>query len=214
MEERQGYIRSWKHWAPFCQGKGASAWMTGKEEGRGEASMQFILSEHDVLGLNASIVRSKISGIRYPHLISGGGGFSKVGARWGFSLKRLTRKNKVVNRRPSARYGVVRIRPDSTRFTHTNRGLEFNRSWTAALIGFMFLLRAIELEALDVRDTTFGKRRPRVGKDFYHEIEKWPRRGGGVPQIKCNECNIAPCVWNGEMGGATRPRIQGRPGVW
>ena len=33
----------------------------------------------------------------------------------------------------------------------------FDRLWTATLVGFMFLLRASELEALEVKDVTFGE---------------------------------------------------------
>ena len=48
-------------------------WLDSMEEGRGEVLMNFILSGHDVLGLKASTIRSKISGIRIHPLICGGG---------------------------------------------------------------------------------------------------------------------------------------------
>ena len=62
--------------------------------------MNFILCERDVLGLKASPIRSKISGTRFYHLISGENDFAKVGERWKFWLNGIARKNKVANRRP------------------------------------------------------------------------------------------------------------------
>ena len=49
--------------------------------------MNFILSEHDVLGLNASTIRGKVSGVIFPHIIGGRNDFTKVGARWEILIK-------------------------------------------------------------------------------------------------------------------------------
>ena len=47
---RKGYIRSWKRWMSFCEGQQVPVWLDSREEGWGEALMDFIWSEHDVLG--------------------------------------------------------------------------------------------------------------------------------------------------------------------
>ena len=46
----------------FRQGQRVTAWVDSKEEGRGEVLANFILGEHDFLGLEASALRSKICG--------------------------------------------------------------------------------------------------------------------------------------------------------
>ena len=66
--------------------------MDSKEEWMGEVLANFILSEHDVLGSKAPTIRRKISGVRFFHIISGAGDFTKVGARWGIILRGLTMK--------------------------------------------------------------------------------------------------------------------------
>ena len=50
-----------------------------KDEGWDEVLMNFVFSEHDLLGLKASTIRSKIGGIRFYHLVSGKNDFAKVG---------------------------------------------------------------------------------------------------------------------------------------
>ena len=61
--------------------------------------MNFIFIERDVLGLSASAIRIKISGIGRFHVISEENGFGKSNARWGISLKGLATRNKHANRR-------------------------------------------------------------------------------------------------------------------
>ena len=46
--------------------------------------MNFIVIGHDVVGLAASTIRSKIIGIRFDHVIIGRNGFANVNSRWDF----------------------------------------------------------------------------------------------------------------------------------
>ena len=62
---------------------GLAVWLDRKEERRGENLTISILREHDVLGLKASAIRSKIIGIRFFHFVSEKNDFAKVGAMWG-----------------------------------------------------------------------------------------------------------------------------------
>ena len=71
-----GYKISWKHWIMFRKGQEIPMWLDRREDGRGECLVNFILSEHDVLGLKPDTIRSKISGIRFPHIISGKNDFT------------------------------------------------------------------------------------------------------------------------------------------
>lgn len=68
---QKGYRRSWKRWLLFRRCQNLAVWLDGKDECRGENLMNFILGEHDVIGLKSATVRSKISGIRRCHIISG-----------------------------------------------------------------------------------------------------------------------------------------------
>ena len=66
-----GYRRSWRHWMAFCRGQAQTVWIDSREEWWGETLMNFILIEHDVLGLRASTIRGEVGGIRFFHIISG-----------------------------------------------------------------------------------------------------------------------------------------------
>ena len=81
-----------------------------------------------------------------------------VGARWEFSIKGLHAANKNARRR-------LPLSPELLEFSRRNLGIDktgnerkFDRAWAAKLIGFMFLLRAIELAAITVKEVTFGER--------------------------------------------------------
>ena len=80
-----GYRRSWKQWASFCRGQNHSVWLDSREEGWDENLMNFIASEHDVLGLRASTIRGKISAIRFFHLVMGKKRFRPGGSSVGIS---------------------------------------------------------------------------------------------------------------------------------
>ena len=119
--------------------------------------MNFILSEHDVLGLRASTIRGKVSAILFFHLVMGKNDFTRAGARWEFLIKGLDTVNKTVNRRlpyntELLEFGRKKLLIDSPSSDH-----RFDRAWVATLVGFMFLLRASELDALRVKDITFGE---------------------------------------------------------
>ena len=110
-----------------------------------------IVCEYDFLCPNASTIRTKVTGCRFFHIVSGSA-FAKVGSRWRILIMGASLKNKSPNRRLPFNaelldYGREKLRID------TSRGyLDFNRAWAAMLIGFMFLLRASELGALEFRD--------------------------------------------------------------
>ena len=120
--------------------------------------MNFILIGRDVLGLRASTTRVEVGAIRFSHLVSGVGSyFARVGARWEFLIKGLPTANKTVNRRLP--YNTELLEFGRQKFLIDSPGSDhrFDRAWTATLVGFMFLLRAGELEALQAKDITFGE---------------------------------------------------------
>ena len=45
-----GYLRSWRHWVAFCKGKGVTAWLGSKDDGWGDVSMNFTLSDFTKVG--------------------------------------------------------------------------------------------------------------------------------------------------------------------
>ena len=87
------YKRSWEQWASFCKGQKKAVWLDSREEERGGNSANFISSEHDVLGLRGPTIPGEVGAIRFFHLVSGGGDFTRVGARWGFPIKGLPTAN-------------------------------------------------------------------------------------------------------------------------
>ena len=96
---RVGYKRSWGHWLSFCRGQNQPVRLDSREESWDENLMNFILSEHDVLGLRDSTIRGNFSGIRAFRIISGKNDFATVGARWKLLIKGLARSSKNANRR-------------------------------------------------------------------------------------------------------------------
>ena len=109
------------------------------------------------LGLRASTIRGKVSAVRFFRLVSGENDSTRVGARWKFLIKGLSTANKTVNLRlpyitELLEFGRQKLLIDSTESDH-----RFGRVWIATLVGFMFLLRAVELEALQVRDIASGE---------------------------------------------------------
>ena len=152
-----GYRRSWKHRVSFCKGRNQAVWLDSRDEGWGGNLMNFILSEHDVLWLRASTIRGKVSAIRFFHLVSGKNDFARVGARWKFLIKGLSTADKSVNRRLPYNTELLEFGRQKLLIDSPERDHRFGRVWIATLVGFMFLLRASELEALHVRDVTFGE---------------------------------------------------------
>ena len=54
---RKGYRRSWEHWISLRRGQNKSVWLGIREEFRGETLANFMLIEHDVIGLKAPAIR-------------------------------------------------------------------------------------------------------------------------------------------------------------
>ena len=74
-------------------------WLDSREEGWGGSLANFVLCEHDVLGSKKSTSRSKISGVRLSHIISGVDYFTIVGSRRRSHLEGLEMTNKTANHR-------------------------------------------------------------------------------------------------------------------
>ena len=85
-----GYRRSWRQWMSFCRGQNHSIWLGSREEGWGGNLVNFILSEHDVLGLRSSTIRGKVSAIRFFHLVSGEKRFHARRSTVGISDQRVS----------------------------------------------------------------------------------------------------------------------------
>lgn len=72
------YRADWRHWVIFCDGSNRSQWLDITESGWGEPALEFIIHEHRVLWLNPRTIRSKISGVRFSHIVEGRGDFSPM----------------------------------------------------------------------------------------------------------------------------------------
>ena len=65
---KAGYRRRWRNRASIFRAQGIRHGLNSTEDCWGGSQINFIPSEHDVLGLSASTVRSKIGWIRLFHL--------------------------------------------------------------------------------------------------------------------------------------------------
>ena len=70
---REGYRRSWRHWASFCRGRNKTLWLDIQKERWVENLTNFILIEQEVLGAKPPTARRKTSGVLFLNGISGGG---------------------------------------------------------------------------------------------------------------------------------------------
>ena len=158
-------------------GKGFAVWLDTEDEGWGEGLANFILGEHDVSGLTASTARSKISGIRFQHLISGENGFTKVGARWKYLRTGLARKNESANRRPPFNAELSAFSRKNLRVDTSQGESEFNRARKSILIGFGLL--SSQLRSLE----TSHSEKTKIWSTcvFPFENQKRSGRGGGLP---------------------------------
>ena len=68
---RASYITAWKHWYLFTLRTPERRWIAKVRPRRGETLIDWILVEPRILGLQASTVRSGISGLKYWRLLSG-----------------------------------------------------------------------------------------------------------------------------------------------
>lgn len=94
-------------------------------------------------------------------MISGKNYFTNVGDRWEMPNSGLSMKKKPVNRMIPFNTELLGFSRQKLRIDEETGTREFDRARTSALMGFAFLLRAVELAALEFRDVTFGGMRER-----------------------------------------------------
>ena len=143
------YRRSWRHWILFCTGTGVEPWLDYTKRGWGEIALDFIMNENRVFGLQSKSIRSKISGIRYFHIMAGYGDFSPLGVRYKQLLNALNKGVAVARKFPFGPEMFIWLRG---RMLHTNLTHDIIDVWTALVIGFNFLLRGSEVMNLRRQD--------------------------------------------------------------
>ena len=124
------------------------------------------------------------------------GDFTKSGERRGILLEGWAMCNKTVNRRlpfntELLEFGRMRLGIDTEQ-----RGLEFNPSWEATLIGVMFLLRASELAALEIRDVTFvGHEGVEYVRIFIRKSKHDQEELGAFRRLNATKQRLCPVAW-------------------
>ena len=92
---RASYITSWTHWHHFTLRAPQKRWITQVDPRWDDTLIDWILFETRILGLQVSTMRSKISGLRYWHLLSGYPDWSKWAGRYRQVLRSVAKKDMV-----------------------------------------------------------------------------------------------------------------------
>ena len=159
---RAGYISAWKHWFQFTQRTPEKRWITAISPMWGETLINWIIFETRIMGLQASTVRAKISGLRYWHLLSGYPDWGKWSGRYKQVLNSVAKKDVVLRNYPfnlELMSWIYRdfghpITEDTLGGDHYSSKFELCAAMT---IGFFFLLRVSELGNLRMRDIRIGQ---------------------------------------------------------
>ena len=143
------YRRAWRHWILFCTGTGIDPWMDYTKRGWDEIMLDFIMHEHRVLGLQAKSIRSKISGIRYFHIMAGYGDFAPMGVRYKQLLSAISKDVPTARKFPFGPEMFMWLR---NQVMHMHATSDIIEAWAALIIGFNFLLRGAEVMNLRWQD--------------------------------------------------------------
>ena len=128
---RSKYINHWRHWESFTSGRGMEPWIVRTSPDWDDVLIDFILFETRVMGNTVDVVKVKIPGIRFWHLLIGFPDFT-VGGRYLQVLKSARRSRSINRKIPASVAMLERLNVvQSENPTGLNIGI-----LTAAVIGF------------------------------------------------------------------------------
>ena len=155
---RAGYVSAWKHWFQFTRRPPESRWITEIGPRWDETVINWILFETRIMGLQASTMGTKISGLRYWHLLSVFPDWGKWSGRYKQVLNNVAEKDVARRNYPFNLELTNWIYSDfgspiglDSFGGGTDNSVKFELC-AAMTIGFFFLLRVSELENLRMRD--------------------------------------------------------------
>ena len=114
---RGGYITAWKHRFQFTLRTPGERWITKVGPRWDETLIDWVLFETRILGLQASTMRSKLSGLRYWHLLSGYPDWSKWSGRYKQVLKSVAGKDRIQRNYPFNLELMQRVKENVTSLT-------------------------------------------------------------------------------------------------
>ena len=148
---RSSYKTAWRHWLLFCAGKDCKPWLDVTKQDWDEPLLEFIMYENKILHLNPRTIRSKISGIRFFHLMAGRGDFATLGNRYRQLLKALGKQVPIARKLPISPEMFHWFKDHAMGDQPSNLLMQL---WTAMVLGFCFLLRGAEIANLRWCDVT------------------------------------------------------------
>ena len=83
------YLTAWQQWTSFAHMRGQSEWLVDTQPDCGGNLIDFMLFESEMVKNTGGAIASKVSAIRFWHVISGLGDFSKTGGRYRQVLRGL-----------------------------------------------------------------------------------------------------------------------------
>ena len=151
---RKSYNSAWKHWCLFRRIQGKDCWLDLTAKQWDEDLLDWIIHEWHIMHLPAGSIRSKLSGIRYMHMISGYGDLSKAGGRAGLMLSAIGQREHSKSKLP--------LPSEVLQWIYENLGVAqstptVKKVWNALIVGFCFLMRGSEVANLRQKDVSFGQ---------------------------------------------------------
>ena len=148
---RASYQNSWLSWERFCFVRGISIWLIPGEPGWGEPLLDFLIWTIKVISRRSSTLKTRFSAIRFMHLVNGNVDFPIQSHRAKAMMKGLKKREGVLRKHP--------FNTDLLRWMQTElvkKGEERNSGigsmylelFAASVLGFFYLLRVSEIEAL------------------------------------------------------------------
>ena len=146
---------AWIGWGRFCFVRGIPVWLHPGTPGRGEPLLGFLIWTSKVLGRKASTLKGRFADIRFMHLANGNLDFTVQAYRAKALIKGLKKHEGVQRKQPSNTDLLRWMRKELICKTASrNTGMESMNYelYTARILGFFFLFRISEMEALKWED--------------------------------------------------------------
>ena len=135
--------------------RGKPVWLFKTNPNWGDDLIDFIMFEFHVMKNTSDTIRVKLSAIKFWHVITGLGDFTKFGGRYLQVLKGMKRQRRVSRKIP---FSLDMAEWMYRNFLAPDMANQMRiELYTATVLGFFFLLRIGELEKLRMSDVQLGR---------------------------------------------------------
>ena len=156
-----GYWSAWSQWLDFAKQRNHSCWIDQNEGEQWDSNfLEFLLFHLKIMNRKASTLKTKIAAVRFYHVAHGKMDFMMGNNRAKALIKGVEKRETPGAKRPFNLELLVWMKEN--KFGEISRR-EQTTLYSAAVVGFFFLLRVSEIAALrpsdiSVEDTPKGKR--------------------------------------------------------